>query len=98
MFQLLECHDAVLRGQRLSSVSKGAFAEIGRQAAGAAGYVIVDSCLVASQFLFCVSYPIFIATNTRAVLESLLPLPPSVTFLTLVQLPVLVPYCWASRQ
>ncbi|EOD22722.1 hypothetical protein EMIHUDRAFT_195046 [Emiliania huxleyi CCMP1516] len=88
MFQLLECHDAVLRGQRLSSVSKGAFAEIGRQAAGAAGYVIVDSCLVASQFLFCVSYPIFIATNTRAVLESLLPLPPSVTFLTLVQLPV----------
>jgi len=94
MFQLLECHDTVLRGQRLSSVSKGAFAEIGRQAAGAAGYVIVDSCLVASQFLFCVSYPIFIATNTRAVLESLLPLPPSVTFLTLVQLPVLVPYCW----
>mmetsp|Transcript_26732 Transcript_26732/g.85734 ORF Transcript_26732/g.85734 Transcript_26732/m.85734 type:complete len:512 (-) Transcript_26732:150-1685(-) len=94
MFQLLECHDAVLRGQRFSSVSKGAFAEIGRQAAGAAGYVIVDSCLVASQFLFCVSYPIFIATNTRAVLESLLPLPPSVTFLTLAQLPVLVPYCW----
>jgi len=105
MFLLIEAHDTVLRSEASRSNAfsagphedgghSGAFAQIGKHASGPIGYFLVEACLVVSQWLYCVGYPIFVAKNLQQVLVALLPQAPSLVILTLAQLPILVPYCW----
>ena len=97
MYALVEVHDKVggidSHG-RAEGSGKGAYADIGRQAVGAVGANLVEGCLVTSQWLYCVGYPIFVARNLQCVLSAAMSEPPSLRTLTLMQLPVLVPYCW----
>ena len=90
----LACADANADRAGAPSAAGGAFALIGYRAAGLVGYVWVEVCVVVSQWLLCVGYPIFVARNLHSLLEALMPSPPPPLTLTLAQLPLLVPYCW----
>lgn len=74
-----------------------AYPDVGFAAFGPAGRVAVEFCLAGSQFLYCVGYPIFVAENMRAVLQLLLGVQAEVSLLIVVQLAVLVPYCWVTQ-
>lgn len=104
MLRLVDVHESIVREGNSEDVFSddddghggGAFAQIGQRAAGRAGFVMVEACLVVSQWLYCVGYPIFVARNLESVLLALLPAEaaPSLVTLTVAQLPILVPYCW----
>lgn len=108
MLRLVEVYEAIGGGrggnddQQQHHHTGGAYAEVGQRVLGRAGYLLVESCLVVSQWLYCVGYPIFVATNVQRVLatsgvSSFSSAPPSLAALTLLQLPVLVPYCWVRE-
>ena len=91
MSRLVEVQDALIGTAKGSSST---YAEVGGHAVGPIGFLLVESCLAVSQWLYCVGYPIFVARNMQYVLAAFLPAPPPLPLLTLIQLPILIPYCW----
>eukprot|EP00310_Coccolithus_braarudii_P014243 CAMPEP_0183358184 /NCGR_PEP_ID=MMETSP0164_2-20130417/48465_1 /TAXON_ID=221442 /ORGANISM="Coccolithus pelagicus ssp braarudi, Strain PLY182g" /LENGTH=286 /DNA_ID=CAMNT_0025532029 /DNA_START=141 /DNA_END=997 /DNA_ORIENTATION=+ len=98
MLQLVAAHEAIDRERQSSAAGGygGRYTEVGRRAVGWLGFHLVEWCLVISQWLYCVGYPIFVARNMQQVVAVAFPhtTPPTILALTLAQLPVLVPYCW----
>jgi proton-coupled amino acid transporter len=66
------------------------YAALADRAAGAHARLAVELCIGVSQFLYCAGYPIFVAQNVSAAVGGRVGVPA----LLLLQLPLLVPYCW----
>ena len=76
--------------------SNATYSDIGQLVFGRRGYLMVEICLVTSQWLYCVGYPIFVAQNLHAVFGAFRE-PPSVASLIVLQLPLVIPYCWVRQ-
>ena len=90
MLKLISIRDTI-------PASEATYPQVAQVALGRTGYLAVEACLVTSQWLYCVGYPIFAAQNLQAVLASFMSSPPSVAAMIALQLPLIVPYCWIRQ-